>query len=56
MSKNLKYFIIGIGIASILFAVYGIIRGGKFIDALGGIIIGTSLIGSVIYENNKSKK
>lgn len=55
MSKNLKNFIIGIGIASILFAIYGVIKGGDFVDALGGIIIGASLIGSIIYENSKTK-
>ncbi len=56
MSKTLKNFIVGIGIASILFALYGVFKGGTFIDALGGIVIGASLIGAVLIEQNKNKK
>ena len=56
MSKSSINLIIGIGIVSILFAVYGIVKGGEFIDALGGIVIGVSLIGTVLIEKNKAKK
>lgn len=56
MSKSLRNFIIGLGIASILFAVIGMYNGGEFLDALGGIVIGTSLIGVVLIEQKKSKK
>lgn len=53
MNKSTQYLIIGLGIASILFAVYGIIRGNEFIDSLSGIVIGASLIGTVIFQKNK---
>jgi hypothetical protein len=56
MSKSLRNFIIGIGTASILFSLYRILRGGEFMDALGGIVIGVSLIGAIIIEQNKNKK
>ena len=56
MSKSLRSFIVGIGIASILFALFGVYKGGEFIDALGGIVIGVSLIGAIIIEGNKNKK
>ncbi|WP_298495416.1 hypothetical protein [uncultured Algibacter sp.] len=56
MSKSLRNFIIGIGIVSILFALYGVFKGGEFIDALSGIVIGASLIGAVLIEQNKNKK
>lgn len=56
MSKTSRNLIIGIGIASILFSLYGIIRGGEFMDALSGIIIGTALVGTVLIEQSKDKK
>ncbi len=56
MSKSTQNLIIGIGIASILFTVYGIIKGGDFISALSGIAIGAALIGTVLIERNKNKK
>ncbi|WP_159439313.1 hypothetical protein [Tenacibaculum agarivorans] len=55
MSKSLENFIIGLGTASIFFAIYGIFRGDEFIDALSGIIIGASLIGAIFIEHNKKK-
>ncbi|MCK8521049.1 hypothetical protein M0D21_05700 [Aquimarina sp. D1M17] len=56
MRKQTAYIIIGIGTASTLFAIYGMIRGGKFIDALSGIIIGLALIGTVIIKRSKKGK
>ena len=57
MSKSLEYFIIGLGLASVLFALYGIIiRGDEFLDALGGIVIGASLVGTVLINRNKKKE
>ena len=55
MNKTTQKVIIGIGIASILFALYGIVKGQEFIDALGGLVIGASLIGSVLIYNNKKE-
>ncbi|WP_298369151.1 hypothetical protein [uncultured Lutibacter sp.] len=52
----MRNLIIVIGIASILFALYAVFKGQKFIDALGGIVIGVSLIGVVLIEQNKNKK
>ncbi|CAL2101778.1 protein of unknown function [Tenacibaculum sp. 190130A14a] len=51
MSKTTQNLVVGIGIASILFAIYGIIRGGELIDAVSGITIGVALIGTIIIEN-----
>ena len=56
MNKQAAYIVIGLGIASILFALYGMIRGNSFTDALSGIIIGTALIGTVIIQRNKKTK
>ena len=56
MSKTSRYIIIGIGIASILFAIYGTLKGGELIDAVGGIVIGAALVGTVLIEQNKNKK
>ena len=56
MSKSLRNLIIGIGIASLLFALYGVFKGGEFMDALGGMVFGMSLIGAVLIEQNKNKK
>lgn len=57
MSKSLEYFIIGLGLASVLFALYGVvIREDEFLDALGGIVIGASLVGTVIINRNQKKK
>jgi hypothetical protein len=53
MNKQTGYFIIGIGIASILAGVFGAIRSGEFLDSISGVVIGASLIGTVIYERNK---
>lgn len=55
MSKTTQNLVIGIGIASILFAVYGVIRGGQLLDAVSGITIGAALIGTIIIENRKKK-
>ena len=56
MSKPLQNFIIGLGIASIVFALYGVFNGGKFIEAIGGIVIGASLIGAIVINQNRKKK
>lgn len=56
MRKSTQSIIIGIGLASILVAVYGIIRGGELIDESSGILIGAALIGTVIIEQNRDKK
>lgn len=53
MSKPLQSFIIGLGIASIVFALYGVFNGGKFIEAIGGIVIGASLIGAIVINQNR---
>lgn len=55
MSKTTQNLVIGIGIASILFAIYGVIRGGELMDAVIGITIGVALIGTIIIENRKKK-
>ncbi|MCB0802472.1 MAG: hypothetical protein HND54_07345 [Bacteroidetes bacterium] len=55
MSKSLVRFIIGLGIISIAFALYGVYKGGKFMDAISGIFIGVSLIGVVLIEQNKKR-
>lgn len=56
MSKRLQNFIIGIALASIFFALYGVYRGEDFTSALSGIVIGLALLGSICYENNKLHK
>jgi multisubunit Na+/H+ antiporter MnhF subunit len=56
MSKSSMNIIIGIGVLSILFSIYGIISGRELSDTLFGIVIGVSLIGTALIENNKSKK
>ena len=56
MNKQAEYIVLGIAIASILVALYGMYRGDTFMDALGGIIIGTALIGTVIIQRNKKTK
>ncbi|WP_158091350.1 hypothetical protein [Tenacibaculum holothuriorum] len=57
MSKSLEYLIIGLGLASVLFALYGVvIREGEFLDALSGIVIGASLVGTVIINRNQKKE
>lgn len=56
MSKALQYFIIAISIASIFFSLYAIFKGQKIMDALGGIIIGASLLGVLYFDNYKKKK
>jgi hypothetical protein len=55
MSKPLKYFIIAISLASIFFSIYAIAQGQKFLDALGGILIGFSLLGVLYFEQNKKE-
>lgn len=55
MEKSTQSIVIGLGIASILFAVLGVIRGGETIDAIIGITIGASLIGTILIERNKNK-
>jgi hypothetical protein len=56
MNKPLQSFIIGLGIASIVLALYGVFKGGKFIEAIGGIVIGASLIGAIVINQNRNKK
>ncbi|QNM85028.1 hypothetical protein H9W90_12625 [Polaribacter pectinis] len=56
MSKPLQYFIIVISIASIFFSLYAIFKGQKVFDALGGIVIGASLLGALYFDNYKKKK
>ena len=56
MRKQTEYLAIGIGIASILFAIYGVIRGGELIDASSGVLIGAALIGTVLIERNRKNK
>ncbi len=56
MNKQAEYIVLGLGIASILFALYGMIRGNLLTDVLSGIIIGTALIGTVIIQRNKKTK
>ncbi|MGB1284862.1 MAG: hypothetical protein ACPG44_10440 [Polaribacter sp.] len=56
MSKLFQYFIITISIASILFSLFNIYKGQKFIDAIGGIVIGVSLLGVLYFENRKKDK
>lgn len=55
-SPFLQNIIIGIGIASIFFALLDMFRGGEFMDALPGIVIGAALIGSAIFRQNKNKR
>lgn len=50
MNKQAEYIVLGLGIASILLALYGMTRGDSFKDALGGIIIGTALLGTIIIQ------
>ena len=54
-SKTGNYFI-GIGIASILAGIYSAYSSGELIDALSGVFIGITLIGTVIMERNKKDK
>ena len=56
MSKLFQYFIIAISIASIFFSLFNIYKGQKFIDAIGGIVIGVSLLGVLYFENRKKDK
>ncbi|MGR3810281.1 hypothetical protein [Jiulongibacter sp. NS-SX5] len=56
MSKNTISLLIGIGIASILAGVYAAYRSGEFMDAVSGIFIGISLIGTVLIEKNKTSQ
>ncbi len=56
MKKSTQSIIIGIGLASIIFAVYGIIKGGELIDSLSGITIGAALIVTILVERNNKKK
>ena len=56
MSKRTRSLIIGIGLASILFSVYGMLRGDTFMDALSGIVIGVSLIGTLFIDSKNEKK
>lgn len=53
MKKQTASLIIGIGIASILAGAYGAFRTGDIMESLSGIIIGVTLIGTVIIERNK---
>lgn len=56
MRKQTGYLIIGIGIASIIAAVYEATRTGEFMDSIAGVIIGVALIGTVVIEQNKKGK
>lgn len=56
MSKSLKYFVIGIAIASIASSAFELYRGVSLIDASSGAIIGFALLASVFYETSKKKK
>jgi hypothetical protein len=56
MRKQTAYLIIGIGIASILAGIYLGVKSEELIDALSGIIIGISLIGTVMIERNSKKE
>lgn len=56
MNKSLRNLIIGIGAVSILFSIYGVIRGGEFTDALSGVIIGVALIGTAVMQQKKNTK
>jgi hypothetical protein len=53
MKRQTGYLIIGIGIASILAGIYGAVRSGDLMDSLSSVIIGVTLIGTVIVERNK---
>ena len=55
MSKLLKYFIIAISIASVLFSVYVIKSGQKLFDSLGGILIGFCLLAALYFDGKKKK-
>lgn len=54
MNKSLRIIVIIIGVASILFSLYGVIKGRGVTDAIGGITIGICLIGAIYFEKNKS--
>lgn len=54
MNKLLQYFVIGIAIASIGFALYAWYNGGEFNDALSGIIIGFALLGGVFFKKKQN--
>ncbi|MEE9408791.1 MAG: hypothetical protein V3V28_12030 [Polaribacter sp.] len=55
MSKPLQYFIILISIGSIFFSLYAIFKGQKVLDALGGVVIGVSLLGVLYFEKRKKE-
>lgn len=50
MGKPLQNIVIIIGMASVVFSLYGVVKGGDFMDAIGGITIGVCLIGAVFFE------
>lgn len=56
MGKTTQGIVIGIGLASIIFAIVGLARGGEFMDSFSGFLIGGSLIVAILYERNKAKK
>lgn len=56
MSKSLQYLIVVISIASIFFSLYVIYQGQKVMDALGGVVIGVSLLGVLYFDNYKKKE
>lgn len=56
MSKPLQFLIIIISIASIFFSFYAIFKGQKIMDALGGMVIGASLLGVLYFDNYKKKE
>lgn len=56
MKKQTASLIIGIGIASIIAGVYSAYRTGEIMESLSGVMIGVTLIGTVIFERNKKDK
>ena len=53
MNKSFQYFIIGISLASIFFSLYAVYQGQEFMNSVGGIVIGVSLLGVLYFENKK---
>lgn len=56
MSKRTYYLIIGLGIVSILTGVYSAIRTGDLSASIFGVVIGLSLIGTVVMERQRKDK
>jgi len=55
MKRSTRYFLIVIGVLSIMSGIYSIIIKGDVSDIIFGLVIGASLIGSVYFDKSGSK-